>query len=105
MQRPHILLIQVSKSTYLFPVSWEIKYAPYIANTHYISFGGGEEHPQSASLNSRGNIWRVVIKQEQSRPLQHIVDIKLCVIFPPKILLHIVCIITSSLQAEFGIQD
>jgi hypothetical protein len=45
MHRPHILLMQVSKSTYLFPVSWEIKYAPYIVNTHYISCGGGGEPP------------------------------------------------------------
>jgi hypothetical protein len=45
MQRPHILLLQVSKSTYLFPVSWEIKYAPYLENTHYISCGGGGEAP------------------------------------------------------------
>jgi hypothetical protein len=36
MRRPHPLVIQVSKSTYLFPVSCEIKYAAYIVNSHYI---------------------------------------------------------------------
>jgi hypothetical protein len=94
MQRPHILLIHVSKSTYLFPVSWEIKYTPYIVNTHYISCGGGGEPPQSVSLHSRGNISMESNDQakEQSRPLQHIVDSKPFLIFPPKIPLHIVCI-------------
>jgi hypothetical protein len=94
MRRPHILVAHVSKSTYLFPVSWEIKYTPYIVNTHYISCGGGGKPPQSASLHSRGNISVESSDQaqEQSQPLQHTVDSKPFVIFSPKILLHIVCI-------------
>jgi hypothetical protein len=95
MQRPHILLIEVSKSTYLFHVSSEIKYAPYVVNMHYISCGGGGEPPQSASLHSSGNISMESSDQaqEQSRPLQHIVDSEPFVIFLPKILMLMVCIL------------
>jgi hypothetical protein len=37
--------------------------------------------------------WRVVIKQEQSRPLKHTVESKLFVIFLPQVLLHTVRIL------------
>jgi hypothetical protein len=85
----------------------EIKYAAYIVNLHYICCVGGGKLPQLASLHSRGNIYMEGCdqEQEQSRPLQHTADSKSFVIFPPKILLHLVCIITSSLQTEFAIRD
>ncbi len=93
MQVPHIFFTAVSTSARLFPMSWEIKYAPYIVHAHYISCGGGGEPPQLASLHSRGNI--SVESHDQvrtSQPLQHTVDSKLFVVFPPKVLLHTVCI-------------
>ena len=72
MQRPHTLVIQLSKTNFLFPVSCEIKYAAYIVNLHYISCVGGGKLPQLASLHSRGNIYMEGCdqEQEQSRPLQ-----------------------------------
>jgi hypothetical protein len=56
--------------------------------------GGRGKLLKSESLHSRGNIsvGSRDQEQEQSRPLQHTVDSRPFVIFPPKILLHIVCI-------------
>jgi hypothetical protein len=59
--------IHVSKSTYLFLVSCEIKYATYIANQHYKSLWRGGELPQSASLHSRDNISCESRDQEQNK--------------------------------------
>ncbi len=58
-----------------------------------VSVGEGE-NPLSRHhfIPEASSPWRVVIKQEQSRPLQNTVDSKPFVIFPPRIQLHIVCL-------------
>jgi hypothetical protein len=80
-----------TKSTYLFPVICEIKYAAYMVNSHYISCGGGENFlSQCHFIPEATSLWRVVIKNKnKADQLQHTVDSKPFVIFLPKILLHI----------------
>ena len=65
MQRPHTLVIQVSKTNYLFPVSCEIKYAAYIVNSHYISCGeGGNFLSQHHFIPEATSPLRVMIKNK-----------------------------------------
>jgi hypothetical protein len=55
----------VSKSTYLFPVSCEIKYAAYIVNSHYIRCGeGGDFLSGSHFIPEATSPARVVIKNK-----------------------------------------
>ncbi len=69
MRRPHILLILLclllSKSTYLLPVSCEIKYSAYIVNSHYISCGeGGNFLSQRHFIPEATSPQRVMIKNK-----------------------------------------
>ncbi len=99
--------IQVSKSTYLFMVSCEIKYATYIANQHYKSLWRGGELPQSASLHSRVNISCESCdqEQEQSRPFQLIVNSKPLLFSRRKCCYTLSAYLTSSVQIEVAFQD
>jgi hypothetical protein len=76
------------KSARLFPKSWEIKYASYKVKSPLCKLWGrgSRRHFSPEATSPR----RVMIKQGQTRPLQHTVDSKLFVVFPPKILLHTV---------------
>jgi hypothetical protein len=107
MPRPHTLVIQVSKSTYLFVVSCEIKYATYIANQHYKSLWQGGELPQSASLHSRVNISCESRDQEQekSRPIQLIVNSEPLLFSCRKYCCTLSAYLTSSVQIEVAFQD
>ncbi len=62
---PRGLVIQVSKSTYLFPVSCKIKYAAYIVNSNYISCGEGKNFLIGVTSFQRATSpWRFVIKNK-----------------------------------------
>jgi hypothetical protein len=95
------------KSTYLFPVSCEIKYAAYIVNSHYISCGEGGKLPQSASLHSRDSISCESRdqEQEQSRPLQLIVNSMPLLFSRQKYCCTMSAYLASPLQIEVAFQD
>jgi hypothetical protein len=86
-----LLQCQNLPASFLWAV-WTI-FPAYIVNPHYISRRGGKFLlSRCHSIPEATSPRRVVIKQEQSQQLQHILDSQLFVVFPTKVLLHTVYI-------------